>query len=391
MTAKPFDPTLKALVETEPGSWPGFFHQPTGPTRVIDADIATVSGAADKVLLVEATTPYLLHLEFVAGHDAADLPWKLHVRHGLLEDRHRMHVRSSVVLLRPEANSPQLTGTYERRFPDEEPYLVFRYQVVRVWRLPPEPLLMGSLALIPLALISAVTEVDLPGIIQRIGQRLSGRRQRRLAERVWAASFILLGLRYSSALAAQLFRGVLTMKESSTYQMILEEGRAEGRTEGAVSEARKLLRRAGDGFFVHPDDRTAAAIDQIDDLARLESLFDRLRSATNWQELLGPTAPAPGAGADVPSRGGNYRFPLFSRRVTPLRRLMRCRNLEGRRPSAKLQKIGLQSRLFDGQSVSLSRMRRRPASAAGDQSGAEGQVPQVREGLRARPEEGRRR
>src|SRR5947208_8252684 len=84
VTAKPFDPTLKALVETEPESWPVLLGQPAGPTAVIDADIATVTGAADKVLHVSADPPYLLHLEFVAGHDAAALPGKLIVRNALL-------------------------------------------------------------------------------------------------------------------------------------------------------------------------------------------------------------------------------------------------------------------------------------------------------------------
>ncbi|OWK35712.1 hypothetical protein [Fimbriiglobus ruber] len=54
MTPKPFDPTLKALVETSPESWPAFVGGPPGPTDVIDADIATVSGAADKVIRVRA-------------------------------------------------------------------------------------------------------------------------------------------------------------------------------------------------------------------------------------------------------------------------------------------------------------------------------------------------
>ena len=79
MATKPYDPTLKALVETEPESWPVLLGRPTGPTEVIDADIATVSGAADKVLRVRADPPYLLHLEFVAMTTAA-LPCKLHVR-----------------------------------------------------------------------------------------------------------------------------------------------------------------------------------------------------------------------------------------------------------------------------------------------------------------------
>jgi hypothetical protein len=171
MTAKPYDPTLKALVETEPESWPALLGQPREPTAVIDADIATVSGAADKELRVAADPPYLLHLEFVAGHDAAVLPRRLHVRNGLLEDRHDLRVRSAAVLLRPGADSRHLRGVYRRRFPGEKAYLTFRYQVVRVWKLAPEPLLTGGLALLPLAPISAVTEADLPGIIQRMGRR----------------------------------------------------------------------------------------------------------------------------------------------------------------------------------------------------------------------------
>src|SRR5712691_7113608 len=132
MAEQSFDPTLKTLVEVEPESWPAALGRPQGPTEVIDSDIATVTGAADKVLRVSASSPYLLHLEFVAGHDAATLPPKLHVRNGLLDDRHEMRVRTGVVLLRPEADSPRLTGVYERRFPGEDAYLTFRYRVLRV-------------------------------------------------------------------------------------------------------------------------------------------------------------------------------------------------------------------------------------------------------------------
>jgi predicted transposase YdaD len=289
VTTTPSNPTLKALVETEPESWPILLGRPTGPTEVIDADIATVTGAADKVLRVSAKPPYLLHLEFVAGHDTATLPRKLRVRNGLLEDRHELDVRSVAVVLRPEADSPQLTGVYQRRFPGEEPYLTFRYQVLRVWQLALEPLLTGSIVFLPLALISAVTEADLPGIIQRIEKRLSGRRERKQAPVVWAAAYILLGLRYSPTLAVHLFRGVVSMKESSTYQTILEEGRGEG----AVAEARKLLRLLGDDAFGPPDTRTAAAIEGLDDLSRLEELVKRVRTAGDWQELLKQPPPGP--------------------------------------------------------------------------------------------------
>ncbi len=297
MTTKPFDPTLKTLVETEPESWPALLGRPTGPTVVIDADIGTVSGAADKVLRVAAELPSLLHLEFVAGHDAVPLPRRLHVHNGLLDDRHDLPVRSAVVLLHPGADSPQLTGIYKRAFRGEEPYLIFHYQVLRVWQLPPGLLLSGGLALLPLAPISAVTEAELPGIIKQMGQRLSSRRARRQAQVLWDAAYILLGLRYSPALAAQLFRGVVSMKESSTFQAILEEGRAEGRaegqTEGAVIEARKLLRLLGEEAFGPPDAAVAAAIEQLAELAQLEALLKRVRTAGSWQELLGSPTTEP--------------------------------------------------------------------------------------------------
>src|SRR5947208_5370820 len=119
MTTKAYDPTLKTLVEIEPASWPALLGRPTAPTAVIDADIATVSGAADKVLRVAADPPYLLHMEFVAGHDAAALPRKLLVRNGLLEDRHDLRVRSAALLLHPQADSPQMSGVYERDFPGQ--------------------------------------------------------------------------------------------------------------------------------------------------------------------------------------------------------------------------------------------------------------------------------
>jgi hypothetical protein len=100
---------------------------------------------------------------------------------------------------------------------------------------------------------------------------------------VWSAAYILLGLRFSPGVAAQLFRGVLSMKESSTYQAILEEGR----TEGAVAELKKLLRRWGERAFGAPGAREEAAIEQINDLAQLENLLDQVQTASSWQQLLG--------------------------------------------------------------------------------------------------------
>ena len=67
MADRGFDPTLKDLVEAGPADWPVLLGQPPAPTTVIDADIATVSGAADKVLRVRGTPDWILHIDFQAG------------------------------------------------------------------------------------------------------------------------------------------------------------------------------------------------------------------------------------------------------------------------------------------------------------------------------------
>ena len=88
------------------------------------------------------------------------------------------------------------------------------------------------------------------------------------------------------------------MKESLTYQAILEEGR----TEGAVAEAKKYLRIYGDAHFGPPDARITAAIERINDLAQLEDLYRCSQTAKSWQEVFGPPVAAP-------RRGRNERRP----------------------------------------------------------------------------------
>jgi predicted transposase YdaD len=279
--SKPYDPTTKVLVETAPEDWPVLVGLPRARTEVIDADIATVSGAADKALRVRP--PYILHLEFQTGHDAAELPGLMHLRNALLDHRHGLPVRSAAILLRPEADSPRLTGVRVRAFPGEEPVDLFRYRVVRVWQLPVEELLAGGLGTLPLAPISAVTEAELPGIITRMDERLGRRRERRGdADRVWAATYLLMGLRYSGQLAEVLLRRVWSMEESVTYQAMMAKGEAKGRAE----EARHLILLIGGNRFGAPDGETTKSLERITDLQRLEELSVRLLEVNSWQELL---------------------------------------------------------------------------------------------------------
>ncbi|HJT76151.1 MAG TPA: hypothetical protein VJ739_03025 [Gemmataceae bacterium] len=287
----PYDPTLKAMVEVCPEDWLVFAGQPRAPAEALDTDVSTVAAAADKVIYSRATPPYLLHLEFQAGHDSAQLPGRLHLYNALLNARHALPVRSVAVLLRPEANSPALTGTLEWRFPGEVPYLVFRYEVIRVWEIPVESLLAAGPGTLPLAPISAVAQDDLPDVIARMRRRLGRELPRQRAGDLWAATFVLLGLRYSGALADQLLRGVLTMKESVTYQAIVAEGRAEGRAEGVLQGARNFLLHLGRKRFGAPNADVLAALEAITDVGYLEQLGERLDEVDSWHALLDVPTP----------------------------------------------------------------------------------------------------
>lgn len=80
------------------------------------------------------------------------------------------------------------------------------------------------------------------------------------------------------------------MRESTAYQAILDEGRAEGeikgRTEGRAEEARQLLLRLGRKKLGVPDAAVERAICALEDVERLEMLSERLLEVNTWQELL---------------------------------------------------------------------------------------------------------
>lgn len=65
--AKPYDVTPKTLAESFPDGWPRLLGWPSSQVTVIDADVSTVSGAADKIFRIGANKPWLLLLEFESG------------------------------------------------------------------------------------------------------------------------------------------------------------------------------------------------------------------------------------------------------------------------------------------------------------------------------------
>jgi hypothetical protein len=71
--SKPFDTTIRQLIELGPAAWLEFLGiRLPDPARVnvIDSNLATIVAEADRVLFIEAPHPWIEHLEIQAGRPA---------------------------------------------------------------------------------------------------------------------------------------------------------------------------------------------------------------------------------------------------------------------------------------------------------------------------------
>jgi hypothetical protein len=290
---QPFDSTAKLLVAADPAAWLRLAGLPAdGPVRPVDAGLDTVRAQADAVLRVGRRAPWYLHLELQTGRDRR-LPERVHRYNVLLFERERRPIVSLVVLLRPRADGPELTGPVERHDPGGQLYEWFRYQVVRAWQLPTEDLLGGPLGTLPLA---PLPELFAPGqteaarrsrartVVEQVDRRLHVELTGRQADDFRVATQYLLGLRYSRRDSEQLTRGIWSMAslmDSKPFRELVESSRAEGRAE----EARRMLVRIGESRLGPVPASVQASLTSISDIEELERLAIRVSAVQSWNDL----------------------------------------------------------------------------------------------------------
>ena len=290
--SKPFDATLKHLVEMYPLDWLRYAGLDARKVEVIDADVSAVTAFADKVIKVKGRSPYLVHFEFQASYDRS-LALRVLYYSILLFYRHRLPVRSVIVLLRPKADGPAMNNIVRLRHTDGQVYHEFHYQVVRAWQQPVEEVMAGGLSTLPMAPLTRVSRQKLPEIVERMEYRFQQASEQEAGE-LRTGAYILLGLKYPSEFTEQLMRGIRHMKESTTWMAIFEEGEAKGKIEGKAEgeligkqeEARDLLLRLGEKRFGPLDAQTRQRIEALDSLQTLEELTLRILEVENWSELL---------------------------------------------------------------------------------------------------------
>ncbi len=284
--AKPFDATTKHLLEAHPSDWLAYVGLPLAEVVSIESNLSTVTAEADKVFLVKAENPWLVHLEIQSSYDG-DLGGRTLRYNVLLEERERLPVQSIIVLLRADADGKHMTGRVQRQLPDGQRYLDFQYNVIRAWEKSADSVLEGGLGTLPLAPLSNVAPALLPGVISEMRRRIDAEATTADAAMLWTATYVLMGLRYTREMVTQLLQGVRAMRESVTYQAILEEGMKMGEYAFRLQEARALLFRLGEKRFGPPDSAIRQAVESIDSLVQMEHLNERILDVESWLELIG--------------------------------------------------------------------------------------------------------
>ena len=275
---RPYDVSPRSLIEGDPLAWLAWVGLPVnGPVHAIDSDVSTVLAEVDKVLRVDAASPWLAHFELQASRDR-QLPFRLLQYHALLLRRHELPVESTVVLLRPEADGPELSGRLEQRGATGDVTVAFAFRVVRLWERPVEELLDGGLGVLPLAPLAAVEPAQLPAIIRRLDERFRREASPSSAAELRAATQLLLSLRYDEAEIQGMVRAMTWWRESPVFQATLRERRA--------AEARRVVLDLGTEKFGPPDAAVARTVESLDDLDTLERLIRRILTASSWQELV---------------------------------------------------------------------------------------------------------
>lgn len=197
--------------------------------------------------------------------------------------RHELPVRSVLLLVRPEANATAVTGQVRAVEPGAAtPYLSFDYHVVRLWQEPLQPLLDGGLGTLPLAPLTDEAAADLRGVVLLADERIRGQARPEESDKMRAAMFVLLGLRYDRAVIEPLLREVPMLRESSVYEIWSGEGEARGR----VAATRELVLDQAKLKFGEPDEASRTRFEAITDLGRLKALNTRVLKAESWAELL---------------------------------------------------------------------------------------------------------
>lgn len=278
-----FDATLKDLARRHPGDYVSTFRLGNArDIRALNVDLSVISAATDVVLGHGDPLRSVLDLNFQSGPEA-NLAGRLCLYNSSLYYRFGVPVHSVVILLRPVADHPNVTGRLVYTGQPRRGKLEFRYEVFRIWEIPAEELLKRGPGVLPLSVLGALppgtpVEEGIAEVVARLCRRVERSFDHETASHVLTSTFVLSGLRLNRERALDLFRRIRAVEESTTYQYILEQG--------AIKEARRILLEQGATKFGAPARKVRSALKELEDISRLRRMALRLITAGSWDDVL---------------------------------------------------------------------------------------------------------
>ncbi len=194
----PFDATLKDLLSPNPDDYvPAFGLPRVSPAVSLNVDLSTISAATDVAIGFGAPLQEIVDLNFQSGPDP-EVDARCHLYSAALHLRFGVPVRSILILLRPKAQTGEISGKLS--YASGASGVEFRYEVVRMWQQPIAPFLSGGVSALPLATLCQLpanqpTVDALRGVVREIEKRLAKECQYAQAARLMTAAFVLTGLR----------------------------------------------------------------------------------------------------------------------------------------------------------------------------------------------------
>ncbi|WP_199192121.1 DUF4351 domain-containing protein [Chlorogloea sp. CCALA 695] len=179
-------------------------------------------------------------------------------------------IHQVVIYLKPTSSDLVRQTSYKT------PVMTHKFRVIRLWEEPVD-VFLSTPGLLPYAVLSRATDKErvLAQVMRELEQITDFREQSNLV----AATSILAGLQLNEQTIQQLMRSPV-MRESTMYQAILREGRAEGRTaEGKALVLKQLTRKLGSLL-----DEVTAKVSNLS-LERLEALAEDLLDFTSTADL----------------------------------------------------------------------------------------------------------
>ena len=227
-----YDNACKYLSEKYPAQFAAWILGKTpASVEVLKTELSIEPIRADYVTFLR-TPEQVLHLEFeVDVEGEPPLPLRMLDYWVRLYRRYRLPVIQALVLLKETPAAQRLKDNFRLGTTRH------RYQIIRLWEENPE-LFLQSPALLPLAALCRTNTPE--NLLIQVSNELGKIDPSTEREQITACINILAGLRFTKEVVNQLFREEI-MRESVTYQDILQKGVQQGLQQGLQQAQQSLI------------------------------------------------------------------------------------------------------------------------------------------------------